>query len=50
MRIAFLGDMALFGCFDVRLNSNIKANLQEIASYLDSFDLVIGNIGISFFY
>lgn len=44
MRIAFLGDMALFGCFDVRLNSNIKANLQEIASYLDSFDLVIGNL------
>lgn len=44
MRIAFLGDMALFGCFNVNKNANVKENLQNIITYLKRFDLVIGNL------
>lgn len=44
MKIAFLGDIALFGCFDIKQNKNLKDNLKEICNYLEDFDLIIGNL------
>lgn len=44
MKIAFLGDMALFGCFSVKINKNIRDNIKEISQYLSGFDLVVGNL------
>lgn len=44
MKIAFLGDIALFGCFSVNKNNNVRDNLQEISQYLSGFDLVVGNL------
>ena len=43
MKIALLGDIALFGCFSVNENKNLKQHLKEISDYLAGFDLVIGN-------
>lgn len=44
MKIAFLGDIALFGCFNVKKNKNLRDNLKEISQYLSGFDLVVGNL------
>lgn len=48
MRIALLGDIALFGCFSVNENKKVKQYLQEISDYLTGFDLVIGNFETPF--
>lgn len=48
MRLALLGDIALFGSFDVNNNPQLKDNLCEISSYLDEFDYVIGNLETPF--
>lgn len=44
MKIAFLGDIALFGCFNVNKNKNLRDNLKGIGQYLSMFDLVVGNL------
>lgn len=44
MKIAFLGDIALFGCFNLNQNNKLKQNLREISKYLSGFDLVVGNL------
>lgn len=44
MKIAFLGDIALFGCFSVKRNAYLYEALHDIIKYLKGFDLVIGNL------
>lgn len=44
MKIAFLGDIAMFGCYDIISNPDLKKELCEIKKYLSSFDLVVGNL------
>ena len=44
MRIVFLGDIALFGCFNINENKKVRDNLKEISQYLAGFDLVVGNL------
>lgn len=44
MRIALLGDIALFGCFSINKNKDLSSNLKEIGKYLEGFDLVVGNL------
>lgn len=48
MRLALLGDIALFGAFDIKNNPRLKENLREISSYLDGFDYVVGNLETPF--
>lgn len=48
MKVALLGDMAFFGCFNVKNNPNLKINLKEISNYLSTFDLVVGNLETPF--
>ena len=48
MRLALLGDIALFGAFDVNNNPHLKDNLKGISSYLDEFDYVVGNLETPF--
>jgi poly-gamma-glutamate synthesis protein (capsule biosynthesis protein) len=44
MKIAFLGDLALIGKYDLSKNPNAKSSLKEIAHFLKSYDYVIGNL------
>lgn len=44
MRIAFLGDIALFGKYSIVNNSDLLNELTEISDYLQQFDLVVGNL------
>ena len=44
MRIAFLGDIALFGNYSVNSNTELQSRLANISSYLKQFDLVVGNL------
>ena len=48
MRLALLGDIALFGSFDVNNNLHLKDNLSVISLYLDRFDYVVGNLETPF--
>ena len=48
MRLALLGDIALFGSFDVNNNPHLEENLKGISSYLDGFDYVVGNLETPF--
>ena len=48
MRLALLGDIALFGAFDLKNNPNLKENLGDICSYLEGFDYVVGNLETPF--
>lgn len=48
MRLALLGDIALFGSFDIKNNPRLEENLREISSYLDGFDYVVGNLETPF--
>lgn len=48
MRIALLGDIALFGVFSKNNNLNICQKLKEIADYLSQFDYVVGNLETPF--
>lgn len=44
MRVALLGDIALFGCFSVKKVNDLKLKLRDISEYLSGFDLVVGNL------
>lgn len=50
MRIAFLGDVALIGKYDIENNNfeNIKNHLKEVKNYLDDCDCVVGNLETPF--
>ena len=48
MKIALLGDIALFGRYDVHRNPAIRWELEAVAEYLHGFDLVIGNLETPF--
>lgn len=44
MRIAFLGDIALFGKYSIVNNTDLLNKLTDISDYLHKFDLVVGNL------
>ncbi len=48
MRIALLGDIALFGKMSVKENPNITDCFSDIADYLKDFDYVVGNLETPF--
>lgn len=48
MKIALLGDIALFGKMSVNENPNVAAYFSEIADYLKGFDYVVGNLETPF--
>lgn len=48
MKIALLGDIALFGKYDVNKNSDVYVYFEEVAKLLGKFDCVIGNLETSF--
>lgn len=48
MKIALLGDIALFGRMSVNENPNVAAYFSEIADYLKGFDYVVGNLETPF--
>lgn len=48
MRIAFLGDIAFLGAYSSANKVQVKNKLSEIASYLGSFDYVVGNLETPF--
>lgn len=48
MKIALLGDIALFGKMSVNENPNVSAYFTEIADYLKKFDYVVGNLETPF--
>lgn len=50
MRIAMLGDLAMFGDFSVDKDRNICRRLENVSDYLSKFDLVIGNLESPFTY
>ncbi|MDF2943780.1 MAG: hypothetical protein K0S01_2638 [Herbinix sp.] len=44
MKIAFLGDIALIGRYDITQNENVKERLEVIANKLLEYDYVIANL------
>lgn len=48
MKIALIGDIALFGKYSVKNNPRLPDQLQELSRYLSGFDYVIGNLEIPF--
>lgn len=48
MKIALLGDIAMFGNFSIKNNNNLLNNLDEISRYLSQYDYVIGNLETPF--
>src|SRR5574344_180582 len=48
MKIAFVGDIALFGCFSTNVNSKLYKDLEGIREYLTGFDIVVGNLETPF--
>ncbi len=44
MKIAFLGDIAFVGQFDITKNPNVKELFRPMAEYLSGFDLVVANL------
>ena len=48
MKIALLGDIALFGAYDVNRNPSLLNNLNGISNYLSHFDCVVGNLETPF--
>lgn len=44
MKIAFLGDIALFGKYSLEYNDALLQNLNSISEYLKGFNFVIGNL------
>jgi len=44
MKIAFLGDIALIGKYDLTKNSNVKSRLKKISQKLKEYDYVIANL------
>lgn len=48
MKLALLGDIALFGAFSKKNNIGINEGLTEISDYLGKFDCVVGNLETPF--
>lgn len=48
MKIALLGDIALFGKFSIKENPSLKEYLKDVADILKTYDLVIGNLETPF--
>jgi gamma-polyglutamate biosynthesis protein CapA len=48
MKIALLGDIALFGKNDLVTNTNLYEYYKLVAEYLSGFDLVVGNLETPF--
>lgn len=48
MKIALLGDIALFGCYSLGTNKTMQDKICIIADYLKGFDLVVGNLETPF--
>lgn len=48
MKIALLGDIALFGCYSLKNNDDLCNKLSEISEHLHQFDYVIGNLETPF--
>lgn len=48
MRIAFLGDIALFGVFSKTNNLHLEQKLKDVSDYLSTFDYVVGNLETPF--
>ncbi|MEQ6376430.1 CapA family protein [Bacillaceae bacterium S4-13-56] len=44
MKIAFLGDIALIGKYDITKNSDVKQRLKPLSTKLEEYDYVIGNL------
>lgn len=44
MRIAFLGDIALIGKYDLVINPHVKKRLNLLAEKLNEFDFVVANL------
>lgn len=44
MKIAFLGDIALIGKYDLTNNSKVKDRLQVLSQKLKEYDYVVGNL------
>lgn len=48
MKIALLGDIALFGKMSIKENPSAADRFSEIANYLERFDFVVGNLETPF--
>lgn len=48
MKIALLGDIALFGKYDINKNPDVYVYFEEVAKLLGKFDYVIGNLETPF--
>lgn len=48
MKIALLGDIALFGKFSMNENSLLKEYFKDVADLLSTYDMVIGNLETPF--
>ena len=48
MRIALLGDIALFGKMSIKENPDVASYFSDIADYLKGFDYVVGNLETPF--
>lgn len=48
MRLALLGDIALFGVFSIKERPEVIHCLSEIITYLSDFDYVVGNLETPF--
>ena len=48
MKLALLGDIALFGVFSKTNNLNLEQKLKDISDYLSTFDYVVGNLETPF--
>lgn len=44
MKIAFLGDIALIGQYDITENPNVKKKLKTLSKKLSHYDYVVGNL------
>lgn len=48
MKLALLGDIALFGVFSKASNLNLEQTLKDVSDYLSTFDYVVGNLETPF--
>lgn len=48
MKIALLGDIAMFGRYCIKNNPKLYAELESVKKYLSQFDIVVGNLEAPF--
>ncbi len=48
MKIALLGDIAIFGCHCLSKNKSFKNYFDKVKKHLSDFDIVIGNLEAPF--